>query len=87
MYLAAPPTRITLRTNKEHTMDNKDFLRQRINVYAKMEVDPSVDEEVVSMLKRKFNVYLPQRRSLDESLSAAKSDHEIIELILEYRKL
>lgn len=67
-------------------MDNKDFLRQRINVYAKMEVDPSVDEEVVSMLKRKFNVYLPQRRSLDESLTA-KSDHEIIELILEYRKL
>ncbi|MFT7527256.1 MAG: hypothetical protein ACI9LY_002411, partial [Arenicella sp.] len=35
----------------------------------------------------KFNIRLPQRPSLDNSLSSATSDHEIISLILQYRAM
>ena len=62
-----------------------EFLKQRINVFCGTEIDPAIDSEVVDILKRKFNVYLPQRTSLDEALRATVSDHEIIGLILQYR--
>lgn len=66
-------------------MSNKDFLLQRISIFAKSEIDPNNDDEVVSMLQRRFNVYLPQRPNLNDALEAAVSDHEIIDLILKYR--
>lgn len=66
-------------------MTNKEFLLQRISIYAGVSLDPDSDEEVGTMLRRKFNVFLPQRRSMDDSLRAAISDHEIIALILQYR--
>lgn len=47
--------------------------------------DLSSDEEVVTVLKRRFNIYLPQRRNLVESLSHTNSDHEIIDLLLRYK--
>lgn len=69
------------------SMANKAFLLQRIRVYAKSEIDPCVDVQVKEMLKNRFNILLPQRRSMDESLQSAKSEHEILALILEYRSM
>lgn len=57
----------------------------RIRTLAGEDFDPNSDEEVVTVLKRKFNIYLPQRRNLVESLSHTNSDHEIIDLLLRYR--
>lgn len=66
-------------------MSSKDFILQRICIFAGREFDPLVDKQVVEVLRSKFNIYLPQRASVNESLAAAKSDHEIIRLILQYR--
>ncbi len=64
---------------------NKKFLLERICIFAGQEFDPDSDTQVKDILRSKFNVRLPQRHSLDESLFATKSDHEIIALILQYR--
>ena len=66
-------------------MPNKEFIHKRICIFAGADLDPSVDESVVSILRSQFNIHLPQRASLDESLKSSNSDHEIIELILQYR--
>jgi DNA polymerase I-like protein with 3'-5' exonuclease and polymerase domains len=66
-------------------MTNKDFILQRICVYAGKEFDPSVDRQVEEILRSKFNIHLPQRRSINESLASTISDHEIIDLLLQYR--
>lgn len=68
-------------------MANKDFILQRICIYAGQEIDPNIDKQVVEVLRSKFNVHLPQRASFNESLELALSDHEIIKLILEYRRM
>ena len=68
-------------------MANKDFIYQRIRIYAGKEFDPTVDEQVEEVLRFKFNIHLPQRTSIDESLASAISDHEIINLILQYRTM
>lgn len=68
-------------------MANKDFLLQRIGVYAGREIDPSDDKQVAAVLLSKFNIHLPQRASVNESLKAANSDHEILSLILQYRTM
>ena len=67
-------------------MVNKDFILQRICIYAGKEIDPDNDKEVADVLREKFNVRLPQRSSFNESLKMTTSDHEIIDLILKYRK-
>jgi hypothetical protein len=66
-------------------MANKEFIYQRIRIYTDKEFDPSVDEQVLDVLRNKFNIHLPQRTSLNESLKSAISDHDIIDLILQYR--
>ena len=68
-------------------MDSKDFVRKRICIYGGKDIDPNSDEQVNELLRTKFNILLPQRNSLEESLIAAKSDHEIIALILKYRAM
>ncbi|WP_166267832.1 hypothetical protein [Marinobacter caseinilyticus] len=68
-------------------MKNKEFIHQRICIYLGQEFDPSVDAQVKAALRNKFNIRLPQRPSLNESLSLATSDHEIIGLILQYRTM
>lgn len=68
-------------------MTSKAFLHQRICIYAGATLDPDSDEEVAAMLRRKFNVNLPQRSSLEAALKAATSEHEIIALILKYRAM
>jgi len=68
-------------------MPNKEFIRQRICIYAGREIDPAVDDQVEEVLRSKFNIFLPQRTSLNESLVSATSDHEILSLILQYRTM
>jgi hypothetical protein len=65
---------------------DKEYIKQRIVAFAGMEVDPSNDAQVQDMLKRKFNILLPQRTSFEASLSSAISDNEIISLLIQYRE-
>ncbi|TNE94333.1 MAG: hypothetical protein EP324_01970 [Gammaproteobacteria bacterium] len=68
-------------------MNNKEFLRKRICIFSGKDIDPDSDEQVENILRDKFNIYLPQRNSLNSSLNSTASDHEIIGLILQYRTL
>ena len=68
-------------------MDSKEFVHKRICIYAGENIDPNSDEQVEDILRCKFNIHLPQRNSMNESLTSSKSDHEIIGLILEYRAM
>jgi DNA polymerase I-like protein with 3'-5' exonuclease and polymerase domains len=68
-------------------MSNKEFIHQRICNFAGKDFDPSIDEEVSQILRSELNIHLPQRTSMEESLKATISDHEIIDLILQYRSL
>ena len=68
-------------------MSKKDFIHQRICAYAGKDFDPSVDEQVNEVLRFNCNIRLPQRASLNEALKSAISDHEIINLILQYRTM
>lgn len=66
-------------------MNSREFLLKRICIFAGEDFDPKLDEIVIDILARKFDIKLPQRRSLDESLSATICDHEIISLLIKYR--
>lgn len=66
-------------------MTNNAFILQRISNFAGTEIDPCSDPQVSKVLRDKFNIYLPQRRSMTESLKAVANDHEIIQLIIKYR--
>ena len=66
-------------------MADKEFIARRINIYAGREVDPNSDKDIQEMLRTKFNIHLPQRQTMNESLSATINDHEILQLILQYR--
>jgi DNA polymerase I-like protein with 3'-5' exonuclease and polymerase domains len=68
-------------------MANKDFILQRICIYAGRQFDPNNDKQVAEVLRSRFNIHLPQRASVNESLTSATSDHEIIRLILQYRRM
>jgi DNA polymerase I-like protein with 3'-5' exonuclease and polymerase domains len=68
-------------------MQSKESIYQKICKYTNKEFDPNTDNDVLELLRNKFNIYLPQRSSLDDSLSSTASDHEIVNLILQYRIL
>lgn len=68
-------------------MASKSFILQRICIYAGTTFDPDVDLKVREVLRDKFNISLPQRRSLEESMMALATRPEIIGLIMEYRAL
>ncbi|WP_339616914.1 hypothetical protein [uncultured Gilvimarinus sp.] len=68
-------------------MNNKDFIYQRIRIYSGKDFDPMNNEQVEAILRAKFNIFLPQRTSFDESLASTTSDHEILSLILQYRAI
>ncbi len=74
-----------MKTSETMSSESKDFILQRICIYAGREFDPNVDKQVVEILRSRFNIHLPQRRSVNESLASARSDHEIIRLLLQYR--
>lgn len=68
-------------------MDSKDFVLKRIRIYAGEDIDPNSDAQVKDTLRSNFNIHLPQRNSMAESLASTVSDHEIIDLILKYRSM
>ena len=68
-------------------MASKAFILQRICIFAGKEFDPNSDEQVNEVLRSKFNILLPQRRSMIEAMEAVASDHEIIGLIIQYRSM
>ena len=68
-------------------MDSKEFVHKRICIYAGENIDPNSDEQVEDILRCKFNIHLPQRNSMNESLTSTTSNHEIIGLILKYRAM
>ena len=68
-------------------MSSKAFIAQRISIYAGSAIDPDSDIQVKEMLRNKFNIHLPQRSSMIESLTDAITDHEILQLLIQYRTL
>lgn len=68
-------------------MKDKSFLLQRITIFCQEEFDPCVDAQVEDILRRKFSIRLPQRQSFDDSLESSISDHDVINLIQQYRAL
>jgi len=64
---------------------NKDFILKRICIFSGKEIDPNSDEQVITVLREEFNILLPQRRTLEESLELSGKEHEVIDLILQYR--
>ena len=68
-------------------MANRDFILQRISVFAGQPIDPNADQDVENMLRDNFNIRLPQRTSFDDSLTAANSEHDILKLIIQYRQM
>lgn len=64
---------------------NKAYIKQRISIFCGSDIDANDDSQVTEVLQRKFNILLPQRPTLDSSLAAVISDHEIISLIIKYR--
>ena len=68
-------------------MTSKAFIQQRITNFAGEDIDLNSDQEIEKMLHYKFNIRLPQRPSLSESLASATSDHEIIDLLKQYRAM
>lgn len=66
-------------------MESKNYILERICIFAERDFDPMIDKDVVKLLRDKFNIYLPQRSALNESLESTASSHEIIELILKFR--
>lgn len=67
------------------TTTSSDLTLQRIQNYLGAAIDPNADADIVEALRQKFSIYLPQRQSLDDALAATISDHEVVELILQYR--
>lgn len=74
-----------MKVSEKVSEETREFIRQRICIYAGRNFDPDVDGQVVEILRTRFNIHLPQRRTLNESLASANSDHEIIRLLLQYR--
>jgi len=68
-------------------MTSKAYILKRICIFSDKEIDPDSDEQVKEVLQDKFKILLPQRRSMNETLKAVASDHEIIDLILKYRSM
>ncbi len=69
-------------------MHSKEFIRKRIaTFFGEEDVDPCMDKEVTALLKSHLSIYLPQRSSFDDSLSSTTSDHEVLQLIIQYRSL
>lgn len=71
----------------EKQTESKDFIHQRINIFANKDLDPNIDADVLKVLRNDLNIRLPQRSTLNESLACAASDHDIIQLILKYRAM
>jgi hypothetical protein len=66
-------------------MTRKEYILQRICIFAGKPIDPCSDDQVTELLRNKFNIQLPQRASFTESLKSVGRSHEILDLIIKYR--
>ena len=67
-------------------MVNKSYIKQRIDIFANAAIDPNSDLQVKSALLG-LNIKLPQKNNLDDALNASNEEHEIVKLIMQYRKM
>ena len=67
-------------------MADISFIKQRIDIFAKKSIDPNSDLQVKDALLG-LNIKLPQRNILNDALSASNDEHEVVRLIIQYRKL
>jgi len=67
-------------------MVDKSYIKQRINIFANTPIDPNSDLQVKGALLG-LNIKLPQKNNLDDSLNASNDAHEIVRLIIQYRKM
>ncbi|WP_444994058.1 hypothetical protein [Aliikangiella sp. IMCC44359] len=67
-------------------MVDKNFILQRICIYVGKDINPDSDIQVKEALYR-IGIKLPQKRTVNESLEAASSEHEVISLLMKYRTL
>jgi DNA polymerase I-like protein with 3'-5' exonuclease and polymerase domains len=67
-------------------MADRNFIKQRIDIFAGKPINPNSDIQVKEALYN-LDIKLPQKNLLDDALIAANNSHEIIRLILQYRKL
>ena len=51
----------------EKQTESKDFIHQRINIFANKDLDPNIDADVLKVLRNDLNIRLPQRSTLNES--------------------
>ena len=67
-------------------MVDKNYIKQRIDIFANKPIDPNSDLQVKSALLG-LNIKLPQKNNLNDSLNASNDKHEIVSLIIQYRKM
>ncbi len=67
-------------------MVDKNYIKQRIDIFANKPIDPNSDLQVKSALLG-LNIKLPQKNNLNDSLNASNDKHEIVRLILQYRNM
>lgn len=68
-------------------MASRHFVLQRICNFAGETIDPDSDKQVEDILRRKFNIHLPQRSAFNDALASTVSDHEILDLLIQYRTM
>jgi AraC-like DNA-binding protein len=64
---------------------DRRLIVKRVTAILGTEIDLDSDKHVKTSLREELNILLPQRPTLEESLSLTVSDHEIIELLKNYR--
>ena len=67
-------------------MTNRKYIKHRIDIFAGKPIDPNSDLQVKDAL-RDLEIKLPQKNTLDDSLNASNDEHEMVGLIIQYRKL
>ena len=65
---------------------NKEYIQQRINIFAGKPINPASNLQVKDALLG-LKIKLPQKTNLDDALNASNEEHEIVKLIIQYRKL
>lgn len=76
-----------IQNKREKLVTDKAFILQRICIYAGKQIDPNSDFQVKDVLSSELGIKLPQKQTLDDSLAATNSDHEIVGLIIKYRNI
>ncbi len=71
---------------KADSIEKKRSTLDKINSFFGYEIDPNLDKLVKRVLREELGILLPQRRTLEEALESSIHDHEILNLIVKYRR-